>query len=174
ELFDNSLRKIFTTGKPDQIDFQTTGSDGETKYLIGFGVPLFGADGSVEQVLTITHDLTVFHNAEEAVARSEKELRLITDTLPALVAYVDVGERYLRVNKTFEQWFQKPLSEFVGRTIREVLGSNYANVESHIRRVLRGEQVQYETTNDYTDRQRHVLITYVPDFDAERRVRGFA
>ncbi len=174
EVFDNSLRKIFETGKPDQIDFQTIGSDGKQKYLIGFGVPLLDASGKVEQVLTITHDLTAFHEAEEAVARSEKELRLLTDTLPALVAYVDRDERFLRVNRSFEQWFQKPVSEFVGRTIREVMGPNYTHVEAHLRRALGGELVQYEATNDYADKRRHVLITYVPDFDADHQVRGFA
>ncbi|MGZ4814374.1 MAG: PAS domain S-box protein, partial [Terriglobales bacterium] len=171
EMFDNSLRRIFATGEADHIEFVSTGSDGERKHIAGLGVPLFDASGAVEQVLTISHDLTPYRKAEEAVARNEKELRLLTDILPALVAYVDADERFQRVNQTFEQWFDRPKSQLVGRTLREILGPNYSHVDSHVKRALRGETVQYEATNDYADTRRHVLITYVPDFDAERRVR---
>ena len=173
-MLDNSLRKIFSTGRPDHIEFDSIGSDGEPKHIAGLGVPLFDSTGSVEQVLTISHDLTPYRKAEEAVARNEKELRLITDILPALVAYVDAEEKFQRVNQTFEHWFGRPSSYFIGRSIREVLGTNYSHLERHIRQVLGGELVQYEATNDYADKSRHVLITYVPDFDAEHRVRGFA
>jgi len=174
EKFDNSLRKIFTGGHSDQIEFSTIGNDGEPKQLLGLGVPLFDSSGRVENVLTITHDLTAYRKAEEAVARNEKELCLLTDILPALVAYVDSDERFQRVNQTFTRWFEHPIHYFIGRTLREVLGPNYSNIEEQVKRVLRGELVQYEATNNYVDKRRHVLITYVPDFDSEHRVRGFA
>lgn len=173
-LFDRSLRTIFSTGKPDNIEFSSVGADGQTRYLVGIGIPLFDPAGEVEHVLTITHDMTAFRKAEEAVARNEKELLLLTDILPALVAYIDADEKFQRVNQTYEQWFGKPKADVVGRTIREIMGSNYQRLESHIRDVLCGEVVQYEATNDYPDKRRHVLITYVPDFDDEHRVRGFA
>jgi PAS domain S-box-containing protein len=109
-----------------------------------------------------------------ASQRSENELRLITDILPVLVAYIDSEEKYLRVNQAFELWFGRTKEQVVGQTVQQVLGANYARLEGNIKRALRGELVQYEATNEYADKRRHVFITYVPDFDEQHRVRGFA
>ena len=101
-------------------------------------------------------------------------MRLIIDSIPALVAYVDTEQRFRRVNRTFEQWFQAPLKSFLGRTIREVMGEqNYANLAPYIAQVLNGREVQYEATNQYADSIRNVLITYVPDLNDAQQVRGF-
>jgi PAS domain S-box-containing protein len=174
DLFDNSLRKVLMTGKPDSIEFSLE-RDGETVYALGLGIPQFGPDGAVESVLTISRDVSDMRRATEAIRRSEKELRLLTDSLPALVAYVDKDQRLLRVNKTFEQWFGRPQESFYGKTLLEVMGrKNYQHVRANVERALAGGLVQYETTNQYVDRERHVLIAYVPDFDEQHQVRGFA
>jgi PAS domain S-box-containing protein len=173
-LFDNSVRKILETGKPDTIEF-TLEKEGQRVYGLGLGIPQFGPDGSVESVLTISRDLTEYRRATETLRRNEKELRLVTDSLPALVAYIDRNERFLRVNRTFEQWFGEPQESFAGRTLREVMGEeNYSHIRENVARALRGEPVQYEATNRYHDKERHVLIAYVPDLDEQHRVRGFA
>lgn len=174
ELFDNSVQKILRTGKPDSIEFSLE-RGGEMVYALGLGIPQFGPDGTVESVLTISRDVSDMRRASEAIRRSEEELRLLTDSLPALVAYVDKDQRLMRVNKTFEQWFGRPQNSFYGRTLLEVMGErNYQHVRVNVERALAGELVQYETTNEYADRERHVLIAYVPDFDEQRHVRGFA
>jgi PAS domain S-box-containing protein len=105
---------------------------------------------------------------------SRTQLRLIIDSMPALVAYVDRDQRFRRVNRTFEEWFRAPLKTFLGKTIREVIGEqNYPNLEPRIRDVLAGAEVQFEVTNHYADALRHVLVSYVPDFDENRETRGF-
>jgi PAS domain S-box-containing protein len=173
QLFSESLERVFKTGKPHLIEYSVADSAANLRYMQRLGIPQLGADGQVEHVLTITRDMTDYRQAEEAVRRNEKELRLITDTLPALVGYVDAEENFVRVNRRFEDWFGQPQWWFIGRSIREILGTNYSHVESYLRRVLQGELVQFETTNDYADKRRTVLITYVPDFDEGQRVRGF-
>jgi PAS domain S-box-containing protein len=173
ELFDHSLEKVFKNGESDVIQFTIANPDGTKKFVMGMGIPQFGPDGRVETVLTISHDLTDYRKAEEAIRRNEKELRLITDTLPALVAYVDIQQRFVRVNRTFETWFGHPQHYFIGRSLKEVLGNNYGHLEPYLEQVLRGELVQFETINQYADKRRSVMISYIPDFDERREVRGF-
>ena len=63
--------------------------------------------------------------ASAAIEVSERELRLVTDHLPLLLSYFDLEGRYLRVNRTYEEWLGMPAEKIVGRTIREMLGEEY-------------------------------------------------
>jgi PAS domain-containing protein len=41
------------------------------------------------------------------LSESEEHLRTITDSIPALIAYVDTGQRYRFCNKTYQDWFNR-------------------------------------------------------------------
>jgi PAS domain S-box-containing protein len=174
ELWNNSLRRVFESGQPETIEFSITSPDGQLRHLISTGVPEVTRAGVVESVMTISRDVTEQRATIQDLRRSQTQLRLIIDSIPALVAYVDRDERLRRVNRSFEEWFNAPLKSFLGKTVREVVGDlNYEHLEPQIKRALTGVEVQYEATNHYADGVRHVLITYVPDFDDENQVRGF-
>ncbi len=174
EMWNNSLRRIFTTGAADSIEFSVEGHDGQARHFVGTGVPEVTRNGVVESVMTISHDITEERGALRKLRASQAELRLIIDSMPGLVAYIDTEERYRRVNRTFEQWFGGPIKSFLGRTILEAVGEqNYPRLAPHIAQVLAGNEVQFETTNHYADATRHVLVTYVPDLDDLGAVRGF-
>jgi len=171
--FNASLRRIFETGEPDNIEFSMEAPDGTVRHYVGAGVPEVAREGVVESVLTITRDITESKTAQDRLLRSEGDLRLITDTVPALVAYIDANQRFRRINRPAEQWFGMPISSIIGMSIPELLGDNYEHVRTHVERVLSGQVAQFETTNQYKDKTRHVFITYTPDFDEEHSVRGF-
>jgi PAS domain S-box-containing protein len=173
EAFSTGVRSIFDSGQPATIEFARETALG-TRYFVGTGVPELTRDGVVESVLTITRDVTDQRTAQEALHRSDANLRVIINTVPSLVAYVDSNERYQRVNRAFEQWFQRPPESIIGETIASVLGEdNYSRLRDHIQRTLKGESVQFEARNTYADRSRHVLVTYSPDIDESGTVRGF-
>jgi len=110
---------------------------------------------------------------EVQLQQSERQLRLIADSLPALIAYADAGQRYLWVNKTYEEWWEHRHASMPGKHIREVLGEEgYAVVRRHVETVLTGESVTFETVISHqTLGPRDVLVSYVPDF-IEDDVRG--
>lgn len=53
--------------------------------------------------------------------QQENLLRLIFDSGPALIAYLDSEARYRRVNWAHERWFGKPRAWFVGRLVHEAV-----------------------------------------------------
>jgi PAS domain S-box-containing protein len=112
--------------------------------------------------------------AVQELKASQTQLRLIIDSVPGLVAYIDTEKRFRRVNRTFEQWFQKPMKSFLGLTVHEVVGAeSYEQLAPRIAEVLAGHELQYEIKNRYPDATRDVLITYVPDLDDGGTVCGF-
>ena len=106
---------------------------------------------------------------------SHTRLEFIIEAVPALIGYVDVDERYRFNNLAYQDWFGRPVEEFVGRTIRDVLGDvAYAAVASHVRSALAGRLVTFESELTYRDgKPRYVRATYVPDVGEDGRVRGF-
>jgi two-component system CheB/CheR fusion protein len=113
-------------------------------------------------------------HAESGVERlradSVAQLRLITDSLPVLVANIDTEYRYVFANAAYERWFARPVSEIVGRTISEVAGrETYEAVRPHLDRALRGETLRYRTRVDTPGLGlRDIAVTYVPKRHGER------
>ncbi len=106
---------------------------------------------------------------------SHTRLEFIIEAVPALIGYVDLDERYRFNNLAYQDWFGRPVEEFVGRTVRDVLGDvAYAAVAPHVRTALAGRLVTFESELTYRDGQpRYVRATYVPDVGEDGRVRGF-
>ena len=109
-----------------------------------------------------------------ALRCSEENLRLITDTVPALIGYFDQREIYTYCNKGYCDWFGFTKEEMVGRAIHDVVGDEvYATVSPYVRQALQGQQVSYE----YAMRRPGGQVFYarselVPELGAEGRVVG--
>lgn len=109
-----------------------------------------------------------------ALRRSEENLRLVTDTVPALIAYFDHQEIYRYVNKGYADWFGYTKEELVGRFTWEVVGEKiYANISRHVHQALQGETVSYEYAIHHSDgRIVHARSELVPERDAKGCVAG--
>ncbi|MBX6322380.1 MAG: PAS domain-containing protein, partial [Rhodospirillaceae bacterium] len=109
------------------------------------------------------------------LARREREVRLIADAVPALIAYLDSEERYRIVNRGYEQWFGLAPEDIIGRTVRELIGDQaYALAEPHMKTALAGQATGYDAMMPLRyGPPRHVHVHYVPDSAADGTVRGF-
>ncbi|MEO7786626.1 MAG: PAS domain-containing protein, partial [Sphingomicrobium sp.] len=98
----------------------------------------------------------------------------IADSLPVMIAFLDREERYRFINKPLADWFERPRSEILGRTVREVMGAaHYARRAEEIRKVLRGECSMVAVTIDHPTRGPLALQTdYRPHFDEQGAVAG--
>jgi len=112
--------------------------------------------------------------AELELVKSEQRLRLITNALPVLIAYVDSDQRYRFNNETYRAWFGISPEEAFGRTMREVVGERfYRSVLPHLERALSGEQVRYAQDIELGEgRTVSLEAIYVPDMDEGGFVRG--
>lgn len=115
-------------------------------------------------------------NSEIAAAlkRSEERLRLITDTIPALIAYFDRRQIYRYANKGYSDWFGRRNEHIVGHHIESALGAKfYAAVKSYVEKAIAGTQVTYEYSMDKEDGSTiFARSTLVPEISPEGRVLG--
>ncbi len=100
-------------------------------------------------------------------------LRAMTASLPVLIAYIGVDQRYRMVNAAYEQWFATSSSSMCGRTVAEVLGAEaYARIAPHLTAALGGATQRFESWLDGEGEKRHVDVTYAPHVSAEGTVQG--
>ncbi len=147
---------------------------GKTIYLQCDYVPDIADDGSTMGFYALIMDVTPYRETQQRLADSSRRLRTITENIPALVAHVDLDERYLFVNAQFGTVFNKDPAAMVGRTIGEEYSPDlYAFVRPYIAKVLTGRITSFEGQTVIPGGQRYFQSTYVPDKNADGVVQGF-
>lgn len=118
--------------------------------------------------------------AEAALRQSEEQLRLITNALPVLIAYVDDQECYQFNNQAYADWLGQLPSEIQGQPLLVVWGKAcYQRMAPHVQAVLAGQIVTYENEINLKDgSSRSVSVTYIPHYglpngDLAKPVSGF-
>jgi len=113
------------------------------------------------------------NHAERMLVESEQMLRMITNSLPVLIAYIDSDQRYRFNNDAYMAWFGVSPEQAWGCTIREVVGERfYQSIRPFVERALSGEHVHYALDIDIDGRPRSVESIYVPDQEESGTVRG--
>lgn len=109
-----------------------------------------------------------------ALRRNEERLRLINDTIPILIGYVDKNEVYQYTNKGYSDWYGHPEGSVTGRPVRDVIGDHvYAQVREPVRKALGGQQVSYEYQMLRQGQVVFARSTLVPEITAEGETLGF-
>lgn len=113
--------------------------------------------------------------AEAALRRSEEQLRLITNALPVLIAYVDEHQRYRFNNQAYEDWIGQLPADIYGSNLQTVWGSEcYERMQVYVKLALLGQVVTYENEITLKDGLPcSVNVTYIPHLDEQKNVKGF-
>ena len=81
----------------------------------------------------------------QSLSRSEARIRLITDRIPALVAYFGNDRRYHYVNRGYKEWFEVDPSHPESINARKFLGSEtYALIRPYVMQALQCQSVTFE------------------------------
>jgi PAS domain S-box-containing protein len=106
-----------------------------------------------------------------------RQLRLLADTIPAFVAYVDTHKHYRFVNKTFSDWYDLDREKVTGMHARDVLGDElFRFVKPYMDAALRGEPQSFEYElykRGGRSISRSLHVTYTPDRMPDGTLRGF-
>jgi PAS domain S-box-containing protein len=174
------LRRVYATGHTHEEQALlipvTRTADGvlEERYFTFVCQSQRDEHGQVTGVLTFVFEVTAQVQAQQAAEASTRQLRLITDTLPVLIGYVDRDERYRFANRAYQPWFNLSPAELLGQSVREVVGTPaYASIQPHIQRALAGETVNFETEMPFRPGfTKHIRTSYIPDVRHDA-VQGF-
>jgi len=165
--------------------FERVRPDGTIIQIRGVPVPGHG-------FVTIYSDVTSQRKAELAIQahaadleaqvaertaelqRSSSQLRLITDSVPALIAYFDAERHYRYINRGYHEWFGLDPSHPERISAKAYLGaSTYAGIKHNVFRALGGQSVSFEY--DVTTKMGKPLVartTLIPEIRPDGKVAG--
>lgn len=123
----------------------------------------------------LQQEINVRMQAEAALRQSEEQLRLITNALPVLIAYVDDQQQYRFNNQAYEEWLGQSPADIYGQHLQQIWGNEcYQRMQTHVEAALAGQVVAYE--NDIVLKNgnvRSVDATYIPHREGDKTVKGF-
>ena len=112
--------------------------------------------------------------AEEDLRASEQRIKLVMDSVPASIAFMD-SQLYLRfLNRHVSDLFGVDPVEFLDRHLSELIGTDaFETVRPHHEKALAGESVSYERFMGVVNgRPRWVQVDLVPNVTAVGSVEG--
>ncbi len=137
--------------------------------------PVYLECGKVGGVMCTVVENTGRVAAERRLAESEAELRIITDSLPVLVAFVDRDERYRFANDYYREFLGTDPEGMLGQRLSDVLtAEDYAQRRPLIERALAGEAIVADVHLHHRDGSRRRAETrYLPRRNDDGEVVGF-
>lgn len=148
------------------INYRLYDKQGQLRHIVGQNTVLSREpDGRARRVLGSAVDITDLKAAQLEREREQHRIRLLSDALPALVAYIDREGRYRFCNRAYGDWLGRDPERLVGATTRSVLGEErWAVIAPHFHRALTGERVTFQLGLCFVDGQIHEMdVTYIPD-----------
>jgi diguanylate cyclase (GGDEF)-like protein/PAS domain S-box-containing protein len=131
-------------------------------------------DGQPRRIVGALQDVTERKLLEQRLADSERFLRLVTDSLPVLIAYFDPEGRYLFVNLAHCRRFGLEREQILGRTRSELThGHTDAVFDRHVAGVLQGRKERFEFEEEMSGSLRRIEADLVPDLGEDGVVKGF-
>ena len=154
--------------------YQYVNQDGDMRWLTVSGKPMFDADGNFVGYRGTGRDITEQKHAEAELRESESQLRQLTDSLPAAIAYIDSDLIFRFANRRYREIFGVDPEEVVGRHLRENAGSKmYGRIEPYFKRAMAGETLSYRRTRKSAEGDLNIFnVSLVPHRDVGSRVVG--
>jgi diguanylate cyclase (GGDEF)-like protein/PAS domain S-box-containing protein len=148
--------------------------NGQIRHIQALGVTTYDK-GVAQFVNGINLDITDRKRTKETFQESEQKLRLITDNVPAFIAYIDPDLHYLSSNKNYEYSLGLSSEYIFGKHVKDVLGEAvYQSRKEQYTRVLSGESVNSEYLVRFIDNEEHwINVAFIPDISNEGEVKGF-
>lgn len=186
----------------DDIDAAVAARVDKAREFVPHDIERVRPDGSVLRItgqplpghgfVTLYSDVTEQRRAEQALRQanaelesrvlartaslrhSEHQMRLVTDSIPALVAYFRADRTYTYVNRGYQDWFGLDPHKPEAVSAREFLGSDvYERIKPNISRSLAGEAVTFDyELHTIAGQTLAVRTTLVPDIADNGQVLG--
>jgi PAS domain S-box-containing protein len=164
-----ALRGETVTG----IECLHTLADGTGIWTRVTAAPFRDAAGAIRGAVAIVQDIDEQKRAVEAVARAGRQLRLVTDHVPVLIAQCDRDGRYKFVNRAYAERFGLRPDDVVGRHLRDVVGeAAYASLHDRVIDTLTGRAVEFEIEIPYRTGAQFMHVAYAPERDEAGAVVG--
>lgn len=162
-----------------ELDLEAKSSSGKDYYVqtLNDGTVLEIRDHllvSGQRIKTFT-DITQRHRYAESLKSSKNWLRLITDNVPAMIAYIGKDMCFQFTNQVYLDWYKLEPGSLNGVSLEASrLAGDYGKLKPYVEQALAGYAISFEIEElDKAGATNHLLKSYVPNKDSNGVVQGF-
>jgi PAS domain S-box-containing protein len=167
------IRKVVETGRTIVEERDTFLKSGERYQALVTKFPVFDENGKMWRIGSFGTDITRLKAVEMALRDRESQLRLLIDSLPVLIAYLDSDLRCRMVNSIGETWCAKPQEAILGSRPADLLGAQFEEWRGMLDASLQGQAQVFERKIAWPDGvTRGMHISYAPHIAADGKVAG--
>jgi PAS domain S-box-containing protein len=147
------------------------------KFMAYFDAPYTLSNGEIGLSLTIGRQLAFGidrKRADDSLRQNARQLTLITETAPVLIAHCDTESRMKFTNKAYGDTFGLRAEDCIGKTVSELVGEDaYRILLPYLETTFGGTPVEFEAELTYPTIGTHFMhCSYAPEFDANGKVIG--
>ncbi|WP_336490942.1 hybrid sensor histidine kinase/response regulator [Methylobacterium nigriterrae] len=162
---------------PRDVEYRIRSADtGTLRWIARKGEIEHDEMGRPVRFAGMAQDITLRKQAEQRAQANERELRLVADAMPVLIAFLDTSLTCRFANRAYCDWFDVGTSEkAIGRNLREMLStSDFEARRSGIEQALAGNEVRFDLPWPHRDgRPRIAEIRYLPRSAPGGEIEGF-
>lgn len=157
---------------------------------------LFNLKLQLQKIITdnkmIKEELLLKEKSQFQLNKTIEQLSLITNSVPAMISYVDCQQKYQFVNKKYEEWYRISRDKIIGMSMSDVKGHElYYKILPNILSALSGNEVIFEFEVLLSAYQNNLLFNplnqekslkekkkvffksiYIPDMNTEKEIKG--
>lgn len=124
------------------------------------------------KIIKTYSDITERHLYAQSLQENERRLRLITDNVPAMIAYIGADLKFEFTNQVYIDWYGSSRGGLDISALDKSL--NYEQIKPFVNRTLNGESVSFESKEmNRSGELSYLLKSYVPNLDSSGTVLGF-
>jgi nitrogen fixation negative regulator NifL len=107
--------------------------------------PIKNEKGKITHYIGLQEDITTQKSVEVELRNNESKMRLITDNIPISIAFIDIEQRYLFTNRSYNELLLKSTGEKQMQSIEDDMEAElYQELGPKIVEALNGQQVSFE------------------------------
>jgi len=155
----------FAASRPFELEYRLRRHDGEFRWLLDKGVPLF-SEGSLGGFVGSCLDISDRMRAEQEARKREEGFKALAENIPDVIARLDRNLRYLYVNPAAEQALGRKPEELIGKRRGElglpphILGPLN---EAATRAFESGAEQRFKFQADGSGQRRHFAGRVIPE-----------
>ncbi len=128
QVVENSLRNTIASGTPDYVEFRIKRSDnGATKYIYAAHGIVKDVNGIVSRLIGSNVDITERKKVEEALKKSEAEMRALFNAMTDVILVLDKTGKYIDVAPNSPNLLFTSREELLGKTLHQIFSKDLAD-----------------------------------------------
>lgn len=163
---------VLATGESRAGENRMVEPDGQERWIAWTNTRRLDARGR-PMLHSVGRDVTERKQAELRLAASERFLRLITDSLPVRISYMDRDRRYRFANRAQAARFHLPRDQVLGHSRSELLQRETdPQMRACADAALAGQSQRFEFDEEVDGQWRRIDSQLMPDIADDGTVRG--